>query len=178
MLRTNWNLEVGTCSRRNTWGKKHSEQVNISFDLITSDWLKKIARNWTPAALNGISYNNHSSRLTFPTILHHRMDIVSLCSSSGVGCLMFFLKWWPKETKNQSSLLCKVTNKPSICRALLLKKSVVADSVKGFEENAMHRAIACSGPMFSSSSLAVSAISRCHQEINRLCLGIYPGVLG
>ena len=50
-------------------GKKHPERVSISFDLIASDWLKKMARNWTLAALDEISYNTHSSRLTFSTFL-------------------------------------------------------------------------------------------------------------
>ena len=45
---------------------------------------------------------------------------------------MFLLKWWPEKTESQS-LCCKVTNKPPVCRALLLKK-IDADS-----ENDMKR---------------------------------------
>lgn len=140
-------------------GKKNNKKTfraGQRFFWLNCFWLvKKDDRNWTLAALDGISYNNHSSRLAaFLTILQHCMDIVLLCASPGMGCLMFLLKWWPEKTESQS-LCCKVTNKS---KSIAIKKNWCW-FWKRHEENAMHRAKACRVPTLFSSFLKVPAIS-------------------
>ena len=123
---------------------KKTFRAGQRFFWLNCFWLvKKDDRNWTLAALDGISYNNHSSRLAaFLTILQHCMDIV-LCSSPGMRCLMFLLKWWPEKTESQS-LCCKVTNKPPVCRALLLKKWMLILKTAWTERDASSKSL--SGP--------------------------------
>lgn len=78
-----------------------------------------MARNWTLAALDEISYNTHSTRLTLSTILQIVWLLFRYVQVLN-GMLNVSLEMVARENR-KSSLLSKVTNKPSICRALLLK---------------------------------------------------------